>query len=78
MTVGGGSGANLTMQVKLIVEPLLMCSSGPPTTSVTGSALKNIQVNIKVKNVEIIKNITIGCYRLHRDRSRFGFFPLDK
>lgn len=37
ITVGGGSGANLTMQVKLIVEPLLMCNSGPPIISVTGS-----------------------------------------
>lgn len=36
-TVGGGSGANFTMQVKLMVDPLLMCSSGPPTTSVMGS-----------------------------------------
>jgi len=37
MTVGGGSGANFTMQVRLMVDPRLMCSSGPPMMSVTGS-----------------------------------------
>lgn len=34
---GGGSGANLTTQVKFIVEPLLMNKSGPPWISVIGS-----------------------------------------
>lgn len=34
---GGGSGANRTMQVTLIVEPLLMNRSGPPCISVMGS-----------------------------------------
>lgn len=34
---GGGSGANRTIQVKFIVEPLLMNKSGPPTISVIGS-----------------------------------------
>lgn len=40
VTVGGGSGANLTIQVRFIVEPLFMCSSGPPMISVTGSKKK--------------------------------------
>jgi len=47
MTVGGGSGANFTMQVKLMVDPRLMCSSGPPMMSVTGSAR---QKNTKKKH----------------------------
>lgn len=35
---GGGSGANLTMHVRFIVDPLFINRSGPPTTSVIGSA----------------------------------------
>lgn len=34
---GGGSGANLTTQVRFMVEPLLMNRSGPPCISVIGS-----------------------------------------
>lgn len=34
---GGGSGANFTMHVKFIVEPLFMKRSGPPMISVIGS-----------------------------------------
>lgn len=34
---GGGSGANLTRHVKLIVLPLLMNRSEPPRISVIGS-----------------------------------------
>lgn len=37
MTVGGGSGAYLTIHVKFIVDPLFICNSGPPIISVTGS-----------------------------------------
>uniref|UniRef100_A0A8D8JE03 (northern house mosquito) hypothetical protein n=2 Tax=Culex pipiens TaxID=7175 RepID=A0A8D8JE03_CULPI len=36
-TAGGGSGAYLTVQVRFIVEPLLINKSGPPLISVTGS-----------------------------------------
>lgn len=38
--MGGGSGAYLTIHVKFIVDPLFMCSSGPPIISVTGSVKK--------------------------------------
>jgi len=37
ITSGGGLGLNLDTQVRLIVEPLSTCMSGPPRTSVTGS-----------------------------------------
>lgn len=36
--VGGGSGVNFTVHVKLIVEPILMNNSGLPMISVIGSA----------------------------------------
>lgn len=35
---GGGSGANLTTQVRFMVEPLFIKRSGPPCISVIGSA----------------------------------------
>jgi len=38
--MGGGSGANLTKHVKLIVLPLLMNRSEPPRISVIGSVKK--------------------------------------
>lgn len=34
---GGGSGAYRTIQVRFIVDPLLINRSAPPTISVTGS-----------------------------------------
>lgn len=36
---GGGSGAYRTIQVKFIVDPLLINKSVPPTISVTGSGI---------------------------------------
>jgi hypothetical protein len=38
---GTGSGAYRTIQVRFIVDPLLMNRSAPPTISVTGSVGKN-------------------------------------
>ncbi len=40
MTSGGGFGLNLETQVRLMVEPLSTCMSGPPRTSVVGSENK--------------------------------------
>lgn len=34
---GGGSGANLTIHVRFMVEPLFIKRSGPPIISVIGS-----------------------------------------
>lgn len=51
---GGGSGAYRTIQVKFIVDPLLINKSVPPTISVTGSG---ILLNKKIKrNAERHKN----------------------
>lgn len=43
---GGGSGACLTKQVRLMVDPKLMNSSGPPKISVSGSWQRKIQIFI--------------------------------
>lgn len=51
--VGGGSGANLTTQVRLIVEPLLMNRSGPPWISVIGSEKRQIQEAYRLNIFEI-------------------------
>lgn len=40
MIAGGGSGAYRTIQVRFIVDPLLINRSAPPTISVTGSVEK--------------------------------------
>lgn len=39
--VGDGSGANRTIQVKFIVDPMLINSSGLPRISVIGSETKD-------------------------------------
>lgn len=38
--VGGGSGENRTIHVRLIVEPRFMYKSDPPIISVIGSEMK--------------------------------------
>lgn len=48
--VGGGSGVNFTVHVKLIVDPILMNNSGLPIISVIGS--KN---NTKVEKIKKLK-----------------------
>lgn len=45
----GGSGENLTTQVKFIVLPLSMNSSGSPIMSVVASAKKRTQHVVVIK-----------------------------
>lgn len=43
--VGGGSGENRTIHVRLIVEPRFMYKSDPPIISVIGSENENKRKN---------------------------------
>ena len=60
---GGGSGAYRTIQVKFIVDPLLINKSVPPTISVTGSGilLKKKEINAeRHKNNGLVTKL-FGC-----------------